>query len=820
VKKAWLFRVSVAALSVAMAQGARAQDAQVEDIKVSGSGKNAAGLTRQEEKVLQKTPRSADIVTGQKAAVEHFERLSDFSQLVPNYRPNLSNPQTSRPSIRGVGVGAGTGNGTESDTGFLIDNVFWKSTGFQWSDFVELENIEVGLGPQGTAGGKNTTVGGIHIRTQLPSFERKATVETSFANHSHVIEKVNITGPIIDDKLAYRVSAFYDKDQGLFKDAIDGKGYLNSNRWGVRGQLLYVGDQVTDRLIFNYSRSDEYNNNTSGPFGNSFLTYANGTAPATYESTLRSRLGRSVLTYDPYRPANTGTGTLTSFTRTASNEITWTPNEYTFSSITAYGNFRLLPINGKGNQLLDISNSHTNNWTDQYSQEFRIASPKDQPIEWVGGLYGLYEKIWNYSETIYGHDAARWFNVLNNKFAASTDPGLLEGSDYHVDGKSTTLHFASYGQATYHYDEQLALTFGLRDSWERRIGSNYAWEQYLNPAYSPATIDAAFKAANSGLSMYDTGGISKDRNMLTGIFNPSYKVNDNILVYGLVARGEKSAATNFATPILGSKGQFIQFQPTLTKAETSWDYEVGAKTNWLDGKLVANVNFYYSDIYNFQASVVDSSFTDNTGNVTPKTYLSSIPQVRLQGVETNLRWSPIERLWLNAAGAYTGAFYVNYWNAPPPPDYQFTGGPTSVPRNNTRWEYLPQLAFSVGANYEHPLGAAFAGFGDWANRPVTAFGYVNANWQDRTQFTSPLSVVQYWQPPYTIVNAGFGLRTDDERYTLSFWVKNLLDRREVSNTSATTGTGGWTQGNATTPATYALTQYPRSFGGSLRITLY
>ena len=142
-------------------------------------------------------------------------------------------------------------------------------------------------GPQGVTGGKNTTVGDVVIKTQLPSFERKATVETTFANYSHVIEKLNVTGPIIDDKLAYRVAFYLDKGDGWINDAVTGAGLLNNNRWGARGQLLYTGDEITDRLIFNYGTSHETNNSTTGIFGNSFLMYANGTMSATYAADAR-----------------------------------------------------------------------------------------------------------------------------------------------------------------------------------------------------------------------------------------------------------------------------------------------------------------------------------------------------------------------------------------------------------------------------------------------------------------------------------------------------------------------------------------------------
>ncbi len=246
--RSWVSSVSLAALGVAGSQTftAYGDEARVEDVKVGAEVD--AGPTAREEKILARTPRSAGYVNAKKAEEQHLERLSDFSQLVPNYNPAIGNPRTSRPAIRGIGVGAGNGDGAESDTGFIVDNIFYKHVGFQWADFVDIDSFEVELGPRGTTGGKNTTVGAVNIRTQTPSFERKATFETSFANYSHIIEKLNVTGPIIDDKLAYRVTFYLDKSDGWVRDQATGAGVLNNNRWGARGQLYYVGDNFTDRL--------------------------------------------------------------------------------------------------------------------------------------------------------------------------------------------------------------------------------------------------------------------------------------------------------------------------------------------------------------------------------------------------------------------------------------------------------------------------------------------------------------------------------------------------------------------------------------------
>ena len=106
------------------------------------------------------------------------------------------------------------------------------------------------------------------------------------------------------------------------------------------------------------------------------------------------------------------------------------------------------------------------------------------------------------------------------------------------------------------------------------------------------------------------------------------------------ARGEKSGAVNTsALPISDSKGNFKDWQPVITKPEVSWDYELGAKTNWLDGKLILNGNLYWNDIYNFQSILVNTSYRRRDRRSDRKTYLGNIGHVRFRGVEFDGRWS-------------------------------------------------------------------------------------------------------------------------------------------------------------------------------------
>jgi len=811
--------VGAAAFSVqALAQSAppaaapapAASSAQVEEVKVTA---------RLREEKAQDVPLPIAVVGSQTAWREKLERLQDFAQKVPNFVPSINNPRTSAMSIRGISGISGGADGSESAVGLIVDNVFYTHVGFQWADFVDLQSLEVARGPQGTLLGKNTTVGAVVIHTQLPSFARSATLEQSFGSYNRFTEKLNVTGPIIDDKLAARVTFYLDKGDGWLRDQVTGTGIYDHNRWGVRGQLLYVGDNFTDRLIFDRLRSDEYNNYTPVD-GNSFPNWANGAAATLYSQNVANRLHRSLLTVDPYRPYLTRLGKLDQRTHGVSNEINWTIGENTLTSVSAWREFRLHPNNSTGNNLLDISSNAFDVTVDQYSQETRLASPKGEKFEWQVGTYFLRESVWSLDHVDYGADAAQWFL---NSFAANKS--LLWGVKEHNDGKARTFSAAAFGQGTYHYDEQWALTAGLRNTYEIREGSDFGWASGVS---SIAGIQALQTAG--GLTWFDTGGQTARNNSLSGLVNPSYKYNENVMLYGSAARGEKSGAVNTqALPLLDSAGNFKAFQPVITKPEVSWDYELGVKTTWLDGKLVLNGNLYWNDIYNFQSVLVNTDYTDVTGIPLRKNYLGNIGHVRLRGFEFDGRWSPVERLWITFSGAATDARYVNYTKAADPTDVAWpasaniagVGAPLFVNLSGQRItggvsgnNPVAPFSFNVGFNYEHPLGNALSGFGlgSWFDKPVSAFGYGNLAWKYRTQLSAPLSLYYLEQPSYTLVNAGLGLKADDESWTLYAWTKNLFDERYL--TAATVGS----------PTAQASSTFgdgsPRTFGGTLRVKLY
>ena len=663
--------------------------ATVADIQVNGHshGGHGAGEKR-EEQVLTKTSQFGEVITGTVVRDQQIDNLTDVSQYVSNYRPLITVPRQSRMAIRGVGVAAGSGgSGSASDTGYVVDDVYWSFAGWQWGDLIDVSSVELLLGPTGTAGNKNTNVGSLIFHTDLPSFDDKTTIGLNYGTYNRTRDTINSTGTLIPDALAYRISGYVNHGDGWIRDGYSGSTYQDINRLGLHAQLLGVGDNWSDRLSFTYNGSNEHDDYLSGTAGDTSLVYANFTLPkATFFENVLSKLHWPIMTIDPNTPYIARNGRDPTNVLMLTNTLNYQLGENTLKSISAvgYGSFR---NNGfTDNQLLELGfgTGQMDTYVLQTSQEFRLSSPKDQPIEWTTGLFTYYEALedrmhhWDF-----GYNSAAWLGL----------PGALPGLTPWWLNKAGDFQAAVYGQTTWHATDKASITFGLRDSYEDRYSaSKFAAGWYYGLSITPLLQNYALAKAG-GYFPSDSGGFTSYHNGVIGIFNPQYQLNENVLLYTLVGRGDKPPSVN--TQSLGvyaynsSTGTFTvgPFSQPFDKAETSWDYELGVKTNWLGGKLISNVNVYWNDLYNFQISQTRTIQTSPV--LVTQAYLGNAPHVRLRGVEFLERWEPIEHLTLNLNGAYTEARYIDYTDAPSPVDWTFAGAPSTLSLSNTRVTGLP-----------------------------------------------------------------------------------------------------------------------------------
>ncbi len=507
----------------------------------------------------------------------------------------------------------------------------------------------------------------------------------------------------------------------------------------MRGQLLFTPtSNFRDRLIVEHNQTEEFNNYypvLADP------NYANGAPRAGWSSKLEAAFGYTPPIGNIHAVSLDTQGRTHSWVNGISNQADWTIGDNTITSISAYRDLRFRPYNDSDYSPFPILRGGYDVDVSQISQELRIASPTGQTFEYQGGIYLLHESVKSNDRDIFYSDAAA--AILGSPGAASN---LLNGVEYDQLGRAATNSAAAFGQGTWHFTDALSLTGGLRYTYEYKAGSDNAY------SFGGAPLTGV-PLAIRGIVLNAFGGPfqvadQKKTGSVSWLANPSYKINDNILAYLAISHGEKSGGVNTtAQPGI----------PVITKPERSTDYELGTKTTWLGGRLIANLNLYWNDISDYQASAVSTS-----GLIT-KTFLTNAASVRQRGVELETSYAVLDNLSFSLNGAYNDATYVSYPDAPAP--IEFTNVASFVDLSGKQIPGASRWSAQFNADYDFPITEDFRGF-----------TYLNESYRTKTSLYNPLSSYAA-QGPVALTNFGIGVKTSDDRYSLLFWSKNLFDKR-------------------------------------------
>jgi iron complex outermembrane receptor protein len=246
--------------------------------------------------------------------------------------------------------------------------------------------------------------------------------------------------------------------------------------------------------------------------------------------------------------------------------------------------------------------------------------------------------------------------------------------------------------------------------------------------------------------------------------------------------------------------QFAQVAP-----EKVDHFEIGLKSQFSDRKATLNVTGFWTTIKDYQALVNDGQ------NSTLRGYLANAGEVRVRGVEADFSVRPSERFNFYINGAYTDHEYVEFANAPCPPERSggpaapvgSAGGAPGVPGAQSpltcdiSGQWLPGIsnwAFSYGAEVNQPLGL----FGQ--DGEIYLAGEANT----RSDFSSNASRSIYTDiDGYTLANFRLGFRTDN--FNLFGWIRNAFDAEYYDVLATTPGNTGLISGQPGDPRTYGLT---------------
>jgi iron complex outermembrane receptor protein len=736
---------------------------------------------RRREERAQDVPIALTAISAQTLEASGALTLGQVQQLAPSLQVFSFNPRNTNVNVRGLGSNVAFSNdGLENGVGIYIDNVYYGRLGQSQFDLVDLQQVEVLRGPQGTLFGKNTTAGAINISSRAPSFSPEASGEVSIGNYGYRQLRGSVSGPLTET-LAVRLSLANTSRDGLLTNTRTGEDLHDYKNFSVRGQILFRPTSTLDiRLIGDYSRQTAQC--CVGIVVGTFDNYDSGTKIANNYTDRVTRAGYRPLPYDPFARRTDIDSAIQANMRGygVSGQVDWDLDNAKLTSITAYRRWDWDPANDNdfiGLPILTVG--QVANRQRQFSQEVRLASQGTNKIDYVVGAYYFWQIVRGYGRVGYGSTAADW-NLPT--VPAVLGVAAINGFESQSFSDPETKSYALFGQGTWNISEALKLTGGLRYTHEDKRGSFRQWHTAgANLTTLPPALAAAAQGIRGQFAPLANYEVSFGDDNVSGLATLSYAPTDDVLLYASYSRGAKSGGLNLSTLPAG-------ISPRVAPEEVN-AFELGLKSQWLGRTLTANFAAFQTDISDYQAAIIDIPQNSNTA----LTYIANIPKVRSRGVEGDFAWTPSRHISLNAAFAYTDATYRRYVNAQQTPEDQDRG-----PQQDLSGQRLPgasKFTYTLGADVSQPLGEIAGG---------AAEIYGHADYSHRSSYYTSASNSRYTLvPAYGLLNARIGIRAENGLWDLSAWARNLTDKNYYQTLSA--NNYGLVTGLLGEPQTYGLT---------------
>jgi iron complex outermembrane receptor protein len=765
---------SLLALSSAMAAPAvAAPDSPVSEDEI------LVTAARRAENV-QDVPIAVSVVGGAQIEATGAFNISRLVQLQPSVQFVSSNPRNSAINIRGLGAPFGlTNDGIEQGVGLYIDQVYYARIAASTLDFVDVDQVEILRGPQGTLYGKNTTSGAINITTRRPGFDLEGRAELSYGNLDFIQAKASVSGPIVADKLAARISASFTTRDGTLFNTFTGRDVNETDNLGLRGQLFWQATDTLDLTLYG-----DYNRQDPEAFAQNFVKVV-PTARAT------NRQFANLARLSNYTPSSTDP-----FDRLVDNDTplrarqvlagvsllaNWDIGTATVTSITAWRKWDWLPSNDRDFTPLPITTISANpSQQRQWSQELRLTSNGRNKLDYVVGLFYFHQTINTQGVQQQGPAAGLW---LLGPTVDAANPGLINGLRSDNDIRYTNDSAALYGKLTWHINDRLSLAPGIRVNYDKKDGSYIA---SVTGGLSPVT--PAQQLIKNGVLQDQNYQVRFTDWNFSGDITLSWKPVDDALAYATYARSFKSGGINLSGIPTLADGVTPAVQLATVDPEKVDHYEIGLKSQLLDNAATLNLALFRTDITDYQATVVDGAVGVLRG------YLANVPKVRSQGFEIDMALRPTDNFNVYANFAYTDARYLDFPGAPPP--IERAGGALQfVDASGGRLPGVSKYALSYGAEYRIP-SSAFAADGEF---------YLGLDGSLRSDFSSsPTPSTVQNVKGYVLTNLRAGYRTPNG-WEVFGWLRNAFDTEYFDFLTAAPGSTGLIVGQPGDPRTYGVT---------------
>ena len=734
-------RLAIVALAASQAATTLAQSSGVEEIQVT---------SRRRTELAQDVPIPVTVVSGQLVADSGAFNVNRIKELIPSVQLYSSNPRNTAISIRGQGTTFGlTNDGIDPGVGYYIDGVYFARPAITTLDYLDVEQIEVLRGPQGTLYGKNTTAGAFNVTTAKPTQEKSARVELTTGNLDFVQLKATATGGLTDT-LAGRFSLTSTDRAGTLTNIRTGEDVNTLENWSARGQLLWDVSESTDvRLIAELSRQDPvgYAQVFAGSVPNKRSAYRQfeSIIAALNYNPPRDPFSRQIDHNTQWRSGNDIGG----LSLTVNTEI----GSGTLTSTTAWYFWDWRPANDRdflGLNALQLSEAPSDH--EQLSQEFRWAGNVSERVDGVVGLYAIKQELNSdpFHREELGPDQWRFVSANAAAEANLRTPGLFDGFGTNSSPGLEIFSAALFGQLDWALTDDLSLLTGLRFNYDEKKVDFQRTVSGGAPLETPMLL--ALRNAQYSNQAFKAD-ITDDN--VTGTVTLNYALTDDINLYGTYSTGFKPVGLNLGG--LPTDAGRIMTELSIIKPEYVQHYELGLKTSPFDNTTL-NFVVYQTDIEDYQAQVQTADIAVNRG------YLANAEDVQVKGFEVDARVR-LDKVTLQASYAYTDGKYVKFTNAPLP--LEQVGAPVAfIDISGGLLPGISKNAFSFAGEYARPItllgtsGEVFGGFDTYY----------------RSEFSSSASPSLFLNiDSYTLLNARIGFRTDDS-WSAFLWSRNLTDK--------------------------------------------
>ncbi len=697
---------------------------------------------RRRTESVQDVPGSVTVITQSTIAGAGIERVADFLKLTPGVTlVNAAEVGDTQVNIRGIN-GA---RDAENSFAYIVDGVLHTNPAAFNREYPDLKQIEVFKGPQGAIYGRNAAAGAIIVTTEGPTDELSGGFKSSYANDDSFFLQGTISGPIIEDELLFRLSGTWRDTDGYFRNEFqDGSAIVDRfENYDIDGRLLW---QPTEKLSVDMKMRYGEVDASSITFNATFHlpAFADGfNSPLAnedvndhdfvFQPNVVSDNDQQAFEFSIKADYELDWGTLTGWLLYSDIE-----NDFIADGTSAvFGFFNgdsaclqsTTDLNAQGitlpaPQILgtspigiiftpDFSGSFFGPYTpttcdgiqeqirdqEDISFEIRLASPGDQQLRWMGGFYYLSidRQVGVSLNTDSGSDPIR--GLLQPTGPNRTEALVFDDFESKV--------FAVFGQIEYDVTDDVEISFALRYDHEERDVSNLVPTD-LTSTVIDLNFDGMFNdPLNPGLSdLINPSGVIPDKSKTFEELQPkialTWDATEDLTLYGSWGKGFKAGGFNnqgsAATVdifingfINGGVGVFFADDlgvplPSINDdfdEETSSSFEVGFKSQLLDGRLQLEGAAYYVKVDDMQF------FEFFVGTFGLLRVVSNIEEVEIYGFEL-------------AASARVNDYISVYGGA--------NIIETEIKENSARPDtvgneapYTPEFTFNIGAELNVPL---------------------------------------------------------------------------------------------------------------------